>query len=633
MLVAEAAPTEGPTPPLERRRRRSEPWAAVGLALVALAPVIVVVATRTGRSYLPVQDIAIIDLRVRDVWTGDTPLTGAYSRLGWSHPGPLLYQLLAPLSLLAGGAAWATLVGAALLQGGAVAWIAAIAWQRGRLPMVALWLAIVALACGATGPYLLLEAWNPHVALPVFVLVLLQAWSLAVGDDTRLPGFVFAASFVVQAHIGYVPLVAAVAAWALLRRRADLHRVALRLRDVAPWRPAALVAVVVWAAPLVENVLHRPGNGYELVRAFALGGGQGEPAGPLRGAGLMAAVFRVLPPWAGGPDLVDPLVQVAEPAAVAWLLVPLVLAALAWRATRRDPVGEDRRLVELAVLVLVVGTLALTRVTGDATPYLFYWRLVVGPFCVLAPLWVLVRSAWPSSARAAPVAVTTALVVAVVVPSAALAGAVADHPDEVMAFEVVTADLLDQVADPSGRILLRVAGTPLGGVHGGVLDELDRRGVDVRVDARRPYQFGRDRLGSRGTVDAVWFVVEEGRYLSLLTRLPGATVVARTRALAPRDEAELVDLQRSIAADLLDDGQGGLVGRLDDPLAAFGLEGATGIDAAARDRLGELNGRAREASRCRCAIVAFPADLAPCNRAVRRHTAAPDLASTCRGRP
>ena len=59
-----------------------------------------------------------MDLRVRDVWSSDIPLTGAYSRYGWSHPGPWMYWLVAPFSLAFGQAAWATLVGSALLQGG-----------------------------------------------------------------------------------------------------------------------------------------------------------------------------------------------------------------------------------------------------------------------------------------------------------------------------------------------------------------------------------------------------------------------------------------------------------------------------------------------------------------------------------
>src|SRR6476469_3449414 len=88
----------------------------VVVLVFVLLPVLAVLLTRPGSSYFPVQDRASIDLWVSDVFGSHTPLVGAYSR-GFNHPGPLLFYALAPLSRLAGGAAWATLVGAALVQG------------------------------------------------------------------------------------------------------------------------------------------------------------------------------------------------------------------------------------------------------------------------------------------------------------------------------------------------------------------------------------------------------------------------------------------------------------------------------------------------------------------------------------
>ena len=107
------------------------------LVLSALAPYLVVVATRFGHSYTPEGDNGTIDLRVRDVWSLHPPLVGPYSTFGWNHPGPLLFYALAIPSLLSGFAAWGTQVGGALLQGLAVAWLAWLAWRRGRLPLLA----------------------------------------------------------------------------------------------------------------------------------------------------------------------------------------------------------------------------------------------------------------------------------------------------------------------------------------------------------------------------------------------------------------------------------------------------------------------------------------------------------------
>jgi hypothetical protein len=117
------------------QHRRVDRLLVVIAAIVALAPVLTVALTRTGRHYLPTQDFAVLDMRVRDVWSTDIPLVGAYSRFGWNHPGPAMYWLIAPLSLLTGKAAWATLVGSALLQGVAIGFTARVAWKVGGVAL------------------------------------------------------------------------------------------------------------------------------------------------------------------------------------------------------------------------------------------------------------------------------------------------------------------------------------------------------------------------------------------------------------------------------------------------------------------------------------------------------------------
>lgn len=69
---------------------RRRPW-TLGLALLCIGHVVLVLS----RAYVTGGDWAFIELRTRDVFSGDTPLTGAWSRYGWNHPGPLLYDLLA----------------------------------------------------------------------------------------------------------------------------------------------------------------------------------------------------------------------------------------------------------------------------------------------------------------------------------------------------------------------------------------------------------------------------------------------------------------------------------------------------------------------------------------------------------
>jgi hypothetical protein len=207
---------------------------AAALTAVALLPVLIVVITRTGRRYVPVGDIALIDLRVRDVWSRAIPLVGPYSRLGWNHPGPAMFWLIAPLSGLTGRPAWATLVGGVLLQGVAIVAIARLAWRKGGVPLVAAALAVNGLAYGAVGPSMLLQAWNPNVTYPFLLVLLLAAWCLADGDLVLLPFTAAVATFLVQTHVGYLPLVAVAVAFGLagafVRTRPKAGEVLIEIR-------------------------------------------------------------------------------------------------------------------------------------------------------------------------------------------------------------------------------------------------------------------------------------------------------------------------------------------------------------------------------------------------------------------
>ena len=79
------------------RARRAAP--------VAFAAAVLVGATVDSfRTWYPHGDLAVFGFRLDDV-TSHPPLVGAYSRYGWSHPGPLLYYALwAPYQAVGGGA-------------------------------------------------------------------------------------------------------------------------------------------------------------------------------------------------------------------------------------------------------------------------------------------------------------------------------------------------------------------------------------------------------------------------------------------------------------------------------------------------------------------------------------------------
>jgi hypothetical protein len=202
-------------------------------------------------------------------------------------------------------------------------------------------------------------------------------------------------------------------------------------------------------------------------------------------------------------------------------------------------------------------------------------------------------------------AVGTVVVIAAVVPTAAhLAGS----PTEYDRLGPATADLLAQLdagGAPDGPVLIRHVGTALGGVEGGIFDELARRGAPVRVDPDRTYQFGDDRGATPDEVSEVWYVVEASEQASLLSALPGARVLARHSPLSPDDLDRLSELQREVAAQVGASGAG-QISDVGSSLVGFALDGHDGFDRADVDELAMLNQRVADAGSCVCAVIAVP---------------------------
>lgn len=225
------------------------PGFVVPLAVV-LVPMVVAIVELSGRRWTPAGDIALEMLQVAEVGTEHTPLTGAWSRWGWNHPGPLLFYALAPFTWLFGNVG--ALIGVTIINMLACAAAVWLGWRRGGTALASLVaLVVVGLAFSLT-PEVWISPWNPWVGLlPLFALVLM-AWSLAERDLAVLPWVVGVGSFVVQAHVGFAPVVVGVvlaggALGVLWRRAIDDEFEGGRLR---PSIRRLLLASVVTAAVL-----------------------------------------------------------------------------------------------------------------------------------------------------------------------------------------------------------------------------------------------------------------------------------------------------------------------------------------------------------------------------------------------
>jgi hypothetical protein len=612
-----AAPVGGVEPVLARTVHRPV-LVAIALVVLALTPVLVVVVLRTGYSYTPASDIGAIDLRVRDVLSLHPPLVGPYGNHGWDHPGPLLFYVLAVPSLLSGQAAWGTQVGAALLQGSAIVWLAVLAWRKGGLPLLAGAMVGIALLANAMDPTLVRDPWNPHVALPWFALFLFQAWLLATGDAARLPGAVAVASFIVQTHVGYAPLVLTAGAVVVGYRIVDLRA----SRATTSWRRplgwALLIGGVLWLPPLLDVLEDWPGNLGDIVGYFA------HPDRSLRshvgfggGARLLAAEFAPLPDWLGGHGDVG-FLGLADGRSAAFLLIPAALAVAGIVVASRRGDSATVRFLVLASALAVAGWFALSRVEGDTIPYLFLWRPVIAIALVLGAAWALLGGT--SIVRRTGAVVGPVLAVLIVaVSSGSYAVEVADASSHDTGPERATASLARQLGAhglPAGGVILRLQETSLTQLQRGILDELAREHDDVFVDERLAYQYDDERAAAPDSVGHVWWVAEGGAALAELTAQPGSRLIASWSPLAPRVERRARVLSSRLRTQFLAADRPDLVDQLDSPFLALVTQEVDGVDHAAAGELAAINAEVRERGALRTGVVSFaPAD-APAQLAV-----------------
>ena len=604
----------------DSERPRWHLWVALVIVLVALAPVLVVVVLRTGHVYTPAGDIGAIDLRVREVWSSHPPLVGPYGNHGWDHPGPLMFYLLSLPSLLAGHAPWGTQVGGALLQGVAIVWLAALAWRRGGLALLATAMVGISLLANTMSPEIVRDPWNPHIALPFFVLLLFQTWLLATGDAKQLPWAVGVATFVVQTHVVYAPLVVAMAGVVVVCRLVDRrhpHGDVPVERTTRAWRRAAgwslLVGFVLWLPPLIDVLTNWPGNLGDIASYFLHPDRSVQAhVGFAEGARLLAAEFAPTPDWLRGTSGIG-FALFPQGQSVAWFVVPIALLAVGILVARRRGEVATVRFLALVGVLGVAGCLALSRVEGQPLLYLFFWRPVIAIALVLGVAWALLAGT-KLVRRYAPVAGPLLAVLLLVWGSGQYAVDVARDSDHDSPTELATASLARQLRRqgiPRDGVILRLDEMSLLQLQRGVLDELTRNSEDVFVDQSQAYQYRSGLAADPASVGRVWWVAEYGAALAELMAQPGARLVASWSSLDPRSERRARELESELRAQFHAVGRPDLDGALDGQFLALLTEDVDGVDHEAARELTELNLEVLRDGGIRAGVVEFTPDEAP----------------------
>jgi hypothetical protein len=488
-------------------------------AVVALPLAIALGALRSPR-WFPLLDLAMTELRVRDVGTSHTPLIGLVGRLSsngnqGSHPGPISFWALAPVYRLLGGSAWSLFVGVVVLNTTAIALTLWVAVRRGGAALALGFAAVIAVLVHLYGTQVLTEPWNPYLPVMWWPLTLVALWAVLCDDLAMLPVAVFAASFCMQTHISYLGLVGGFAALGLVvlavrgyRLRGDRPA----LRRLVRWSGLALaLGVVLWLPPLIDQVTGDPGNASIVIDHFRHP--DQDPIGNARGIELFGVHLNVWRLLAGdhatSGSIVPGLALVGAwlaSAVVAWRLPrPAEPSTPAGRTTPAGPpapgVDQGRSLLRLhavVALALVLGLVSATRILGFVWFYLTLWAWSITMLVLVAIGWTVVAAL--AGTRPAPRALVarlgTGLLAVVLVAWTAMFSLDAVDAEPTQAnysamtaefTEAVTAAIDDGAVEgggPDGRYLITwTDGVNLGSTGYGLLNELERQGYDIGVIA------------------------------------------------------------------------------------------------------------------------------------------------------
>ena len=464
-------------------------WSVVAIALMVILWIALHALTS---SWHPFGDRLTMELRVDDVGGRHTPLVGIYSRYGWNHPGPMLTYLLALPYRLTGSSDSGMLLGTLLINLMAVGASLVLAARVGlrTLTIVALFTSLVCVGLGAGG---LTDPWNPYVVVLPLLAAAVASWRCAHGDRVAAVVLIVCGSFAVQSHVGSGVPVATLMAIALVALVVRASRGDERAHARRTLLIAAIVAIVCWIPPLIDQAVHSPGN-LRLLLDFFLSG-DGTKVGFHTGIDVIFRVLSIPGNWVAGreTELASYSIDTGG-TAVPWALLALVVAA--WWSWRRGWRSEFA-LSMIASAFIASSILAVAQIVSVAVPYLVRWTWAVGAFTWLTVAIVLARQlvCWGLSRSIVRMTAATGTAVALLV--------IAFGGYDVSSFssldgwqrtmDAVVPVTMAALEDQPGPVFIPSASGVDGLIAVEVLARAERAGLDVRRGPEWGYIFGAQR--------------------------------------------------------------------------------------------------------------------------------------------
>jgi hypothetical protein len=571
----------------DRSPRRHAGFVAVGLTAGLGVPLVVALVALRRPHWYPLMDDALIEMRVRDIGTANTPLTGLIGRLPVGdrdafHPGPLVFYGLWPFYRLFGSSAYALLAGSVVMHVLAIAVLLWIASRRGRIGLLLGVGFIVALLTRAYGANVLTEPWTPHLPLLWWLVFVFAVWSVVCEDVPLLPVAAVAGSLCVQSHASYIGPVAALAIFSLAAACFNAIRSGERraCRALTLWVAiAAGTTLILWIPPIVEELGDGTGN-LTLLWQYATDPAN-RPIGPGRGGELLLLHLnpvRLLNREIWGMHRNDGLDEPTG-SVVPGLVMLMVWVAAAVTSRRL----RDKRLSALHIVVavsLLSAAFAMSRIVGFVWYWTVLWAWGITATMLLATGWTVGlvvsqarRRHGPAASRGRGLLVAAALTAVVTGGFAAesVSVEVVRRPSRVVG-ELLpsTLEALDAQAAPGAgreRRYQVVWTDPVYlGVHGfGLVNELQRHGIQAGPSEQWAPQVGEHHVVSSEEATAQVHLAG-GKFIETVGAQPGAEQVAYADVRTTAEREEYRRLRAELVSSLMAAGLTDLVPLVDDQL-------------------------------------------------------------------
>jgi hypothetical protein len=365
-------------------------------------------------------------------------------------------------------------------------------------------------------------------------------------------------SFCIQTHVGYLPLVVPLLLWGFAWLVWSLVKAGRSGALARACLVTVAVVAVLWLPPLIDEVLHSPGNLTAIADYFRDSGKSSHTLA--EGYRVVGAQFGVTPEWLTGLD--PPSIYTGEPSSLhsipaPVLLLPLAVSAFAiWRRRGR----EARRLVATLGLSLVLGVTAVARTLGEVFAYRLRWTWVLAMIAAVVVAW----TAWTWAARVAPrvekrwlVPLSIgALAVLAVVNSVSAVGADPPREDESARLRALMPSVVAALPAGDGDVIVQASSFASTFYSAGLVLALERRHYAARVDRGGEVAYLEHRVHRRGKVREVLTVASFDTFDELAAR-PDLRLVAYSGRISPVERARLARraaaLDRAHGAGELDD--------------------------------------------------------------------------------